>query len=175
MVVQRGVQQDDGRTLAAIVVGDVTGSGGDGGHRRPLYVHFADRETYLVALHREFHDRLRSAIRAAAAGLPPGHDRLVASATAYLDGCLAATGVKGVLTRARGVAEIADEVTASNDRFARAASPDFVALGSPLPLETARLFVAMTAEVAALEAQGGRRIPRLRRALALQLDVSPAS
>jgi len=163
--------EDDG--LASISVDRIVAAAGVA--KGTFYVHFADRETYLVALHREFHDRLRDAIRQASAELPPGRDRIVASTTAYLDGCLAATGVKGVLTRARGVPEIADEVTASNDRFARAASSDFVALGSPLPLETARLYVAMTAEVAALEAHAGRRIPRLRRALALQLDVTAAS
>src|SRR5690242_18163986 len=89
---------DDG--LTSISVDRIVAAAGVA--KGTFYVHFADREAYLVALHRQFHDRLRQAIRDASAGLPPGRERLRASTTAYLDGCLDAIGVKGVLTRARG-------------------------------------------------------------------------
>ena len=135
-----------------------------------FYVHFQDREAYLVALHSAFHDQLRAAIVHASAGLPPGRDRLLASTRAYLDGCLRSKGVKGMLIQARGVPEIAESVMASNDRFARASRPDFEALGVQYVLETAHLYVAATAEVAVLEATRGRRNPRLRGALAQLLE-----
>ena len=130
-----------------------------------FYVHFADRTDYLVALHRGFHDQLRSLIRTAAAGLPAGGDRLRRSASAYLDGCLHARGVKAMLLHARGVQAIAQAVAQSDDRFAHAAAPDLAELGVAHPLEAARLFVAMVAQVALLECTDGRAEPDLRDAL----------
>ncbi|MGQ0831954.1 MAG: TetR/AcrR family transcriptional regulator [Microthrixaceae bacterium] len=130
-----------------------------------FYVHFPDRTAFLVALHRRFHDELRAAMRAATATLPAGGERLRRGATAYLDGCLRATGVKAMLLQARGVPAIAAEVARSNDRFALASVADFETLGGPHPTETARLFVAMAAEVALLECASGRRSSKLRSAL----------
>jgi len=130
-----------------------------------FYVHFRDRADYLVALHRRFHDGLAAAIRTAGAGLAPGGPRLRASTLAYLDGCLSARGVKAMLLEARGEPAVAREVAASNERFARAAVPEFEAIGARHPVETARLFVAMVAEVALLELAKGRRNAPLRAAL----------
>src|SRR5215471_10575314 len=41
-----------------------------------FYVHFHDRTAFLVALHAQFHERLRDAILHATAQLPPGAKRL---------------------------------------------------------------------------------------------------
>lgn len=135
-------------------------SGGSGTWSGP-----PDRTEYLVALHRGFHDQLRVLIRAASADLPAGGDRLRRSARAYLDGCLDARGVKAMLLHARGVRAIAESVAQSDERFARAAAPDFDALGVAHPLEAARLFVAMVAQVALLECTASRAQPDLRDAL----------
>ncbi|MGW4351057.1 hypothetical protein ACWELJ_03100 [Nocardia sp. NPDC004582] len=48
------------------------------------------RANYLLALHREFHERLQADIDAAIAPHPPGRTRLLAGSTAYLDGMEAA-------------------------------------------------------------------------------------
>lgn len=130
-----------------------------------FYVHFHDRTEFLLALHDQFHDDLRTRIAAATVDAPPGAARLKASTVAYLDGCLKAQGVKAMLVHARGEPAIAAKVMASNARFAKAAGGDFRQLGVKHPLESARLFVAMTAEIALLELEAGGRQPKLRAAL----------
>jgi Bacterial regulatory proteins, tetR family. len=130
-----------------------------------FYVHFTDRAEYLSALHRQFHDQLRETIAIAVGDLPSGSDRLRRATVAYLDGCLVAKGVKAMLAQARGLPAISREVSEANDRFARGARRDFDALGFTNPLDSARLFVTMTAEVALLELEAGRRRPKLRAAL----------
>jgi TetR/AcrR family transcriptional repressor of nem operon len=130
-----------------------------------FYVHFRDRADYMVALHRRFHDDRADGIREAGAGLEPGAEHLRASTLAYLNGCLAARGVKAMLLEARGEPAIAQAVATSNERFSRAAVPDFRALGARHPSEAARLFVAMVAEVALLELPKGKRRSSLRAAL----------
>ncbi|MDF3339047.1 helix-turn-helix domain containing protein [Mycolicibacterium septicum] len=59
-----------------------------------FFHHFGDRASYLLALHREFHERLAAQLQAAVAGLPPGRDRLITGATTWLDGCLRDRGVR---------------------------------------------------------------------------------
>jgi len=138
-----------------------------------FYVHFRSRADYLVALHRRFHGDLAAGIRAASADLAQGGSRLRAATLAYLDGCLAARGVKAMLLEARGEPAVAEEVAASNERFARAAAPELRALGARHPAETARLFVAMVAEVALVELAKGRRNTSLRAALWNLIGVAP--
>jgi AcrR family transcriptional regulator len=139
-----------------------------------FYVHFGDRADYLVALHRRFHDDLAAQIAAAVGDLAPGGARLEAGAVAYLDGCLHARGVKAMLLEGRGEPAIAQAVTATNERFARLAVADLAALGVSHPPETARLFVAMVAEVALVELAARRRRPKLRAAL-WELVGAPAT
>src|ERR1700745_3945512 len=43
-----------------------------------FFHHFGDRASYLLALHREFHDRLTVQVQAAIDGIPPGSRRLTA-------------------------------------------------------------------------------------------------
>jgi AcrR family transcriptional regulator len=130
-----------------------------------FYVHFRDRAAYLLALHRRFHDELRIGIAAAIDGLPPGASRLRLGAEAYLDGCLAARGVKALLLEARSERAIREEVRRSDARFSADAEGCFEALGYGDASASARLFVAMTAEAALAELESGKRRDDVRRAL----------
>jgi TetR/AcrR family transcriptional regulator, transcriptional repressor for nem operon len=135
-----------------------------------FFHHFGDRASYLLALHRDFHERLLVEILDSIDGLPPGAERLVRSAEAYLDACLRQRGVRALLLEARAEPLIAEEVTARNASNAALCKPDFVAIGRPHPLESARLWVAMTAEAALVELQAGSRRRTVRAALAQYLQ-----
>jgi TetR/AcrR family transcriptional repressor of nem operon len=130
-----------------------------------FFHHFPDRVSYLVALHRRFHDVLFDEVMSAIDGMAPGKDRLTAIATTYLDGCLRDRGVKALLLEARGHLPIADEVTRRNRMTVDVVRPDFEALGARHPRETARLWIAATAECALMELERGRRDPAARAAL----------
>jgi TetR/AcrR family transcriptional regulator, transcriptional repressor for nem operon len=130
-----------------------------------FFHHFGDRASYLLALHREFHDRLLSEIDKATSALPPGRERLISSATTYLDGCLRDRGVRALLLEARADPVIAEEIGSRNARTAKLAQADFKAMGWPHPLECAQLWVGMTAEAALLELKAGRRSSAVRAAL----------
>jgi TetR/AcrR family transcriptional repressor of nem operon len=158
-----GLALADERPLAAIAIDDIVRSAQVA--KGTFYVHFGDRRAFLVALHERFHDQLREAIAVAARGARPGIERLMASTIAYLDGCLAARGVKAMLASARAEPAIADAVARANDRFARAAAADYRHMGTALPLAMARLHVAMAAEVALLELDRASPDPDLRDAL----------
>jgi hypothetical protein len=60
---------------------------------------------------------------------------------------------------------IADEVVRRNRMNVDVVAADFEALGRPHPRETARLWVAATAECALMELERGRRAPAARAAL----------
>ena len=79
-----------------------------------FFHHFGDRASYLLALHREFHERLATQIQAAIAGMSPGRDRLIAVANTYLDGCLRDRGVRALLLEARAEPAVTDEITRRN-------------------------------------------------------------
>lgn len=158
-----GLRLADERPLGAISVDDVVRDAQVA--KGTFYVHFSDRDAFLVALHARFHDALRERIRAASAGLPPGTERLERSVTAYLDGCRELAGVKAMLASARGEPAIAAAVSASNERFAGAGVEDLAAMGHRPAAPVARLVVAMTAEIALVELERGRADRALRRAL----------
>lgn len=130
-----------------------------------FFHHFGDRASYLLALHREFHDRLLSEIERVTSNLPPGRERLVVSATAYLDGCLRDRGVPALLLEARADPVIPSEIGMRNASTAKVVQADFKAMGWRHPLECAQLWVGMTAEAALLELQAGRRSTAVRAAL----------
>ena len=69
-----------------------------------------------------------------------------------------------MLLQARTEPGIIDEVTRRNDLTARSLAEDLAGVVEH-PLETARLLVAATAEVALHELRAGRTLPRLRAAL----------
>lgn len=131
-----------------------------------FFHHFGDRASYLLALHREFHDRLLSEIERVTSDLPPGRERLMVSATTYLDGCLRDRGVRALLLEARADPVIAEEIGARNASTAKLVRDDFRAMGWSHPLECAQLWVGMTAEAALLELKAGRRSSAVRAALA---------
>ncbi len=100
------------------------------------------------------------------ASLSPGRERLLVSATTYLDGCLRDRGVRALLLEARADPVIAGEIGARNASTAKVVRADFKAMGWAQPLECAQLWVGMTAEAALLELKAGRRSPAVRTALA---------
>jgi AcrR family transcriptional regulator len=137
-----------------------------------FFHHFGDRASYLLALHREFHDRLLAGIERVTAGMPPGRDRLIKSATTYLDGCLRDRGVRALLLEARAEPAIAEEIGARNAGTARIVEADFKAMGWRRPLECAQLWIGMTAEAALLELKAGKRSPAVRASLASFTQVA---
>jgi TetR/AcrR family transcriptional repressor of nem operon len=140
-----------------------------------FFHHFADRTSYLVALHRRFHDKLFDEISAAIESMEPGRERLAAVATAYLDGCLRDRGVKALLLEARGHRPIAEEVLRRNAAGVDIVTVDFEAIDRPYPRQTARLWVAATAECALMELEFGGADPEARAALAAFAGTSQRS
>jgi AcrR family transcriptional regulator len=130
-----------------------------------FFHHFGDRASYLLALHREFHDRLTAGIRAAIDGMEPGRQRLLASTNAYLDGCLHDRGVRALLLEARAEPAVRKEIGRRNIANAELCQPDFEVLGRRHPRECAQLWVGMSAEAALVEHQAQKRLPRIRATL----------
>jgi len=130
-----------------------------------FFHHFGDRGSYLLALHREFHERLNTQIQAAIAGMPLGRRRLGAVANTYLDGCLRDRGVRALLLEARAEPAVTEEIGRRNHAGAKLCEADFAALKRPHPYESAQLWVGMLAEAALIEHQAGKALPALREAL----------
>jgi TetR/AcrR family transcriptional regulator, transcriptional repressor for nem operon len=130
-----------------------------------FFHHFGDRASYLLALHREFHERLATQIAAATDGMPPGRNRLTTIAKTYLDGCLGDRGVRALLLEARAEPAVTDEITRRNTASAELCRADFAALKRPQPYESAQLWVGMVAEAALIEHQTARALPSIREAL----------
>jgi TetR/AcrR family transcriptional regulator, transcriptional repressor for nem operon len=131
-----------------------------------FFHHFGDRASYLLALHREFHERLATQVQAVIDGMPPGRDRLIAVANTYLDGCLRDRGVRALLLEARAERAITDEISRRNNASAEVCRSDFAALKNPHPYESAQLWVGLVAEAALIEHQAGKALPALRKAVA---------
>jgi AcrR family transcriptional regulator len=148
----------EGLSVNAVVAGAGVSKG-------TFFHHFPDRVSYLVALHRRFHDVLFDEMMSAIADIQPGKDRLAAAATTYLDGCLRDRGVKALLLEARGHLPIAEEVTRRNRMSVDVVAADFEELGSRYPREAARLWIAATAECALMELERGSRDPAARSTL----------
>lgn len=130
-----------------------------------FYVHFEDREAFVDALHERFHERVREAVGAAVAELPPGAERIRRGAEAYLDVCLADRAVKALSLEARSDPGLSERMAKRHERFAATAVPSFRAMGWPDATAAAQLTAAMTAEIALRELEAGRRLPPARRAL----------
>ncbi len=134
-----------------------------------FFHHFGDRASYLLALHREFHERLVTQMQAATVDLPPGRSRLIIGANTCLDGCLRDRGVRALLLEARAERAITDEIKDRNHTNAELCRPDFAALGRPHPYESAQLWVGTVAEAALIEHQAAKALPAIREALAQSL------
>lgn len=130
-----------------------------------FYVHFADREAFVDALHERFHEHVREAVAGATEGLPPGPERLVAGAEAYLDTSLADRAVKALALEARSEGALSATMSDRVDRLTKAAEGSFRAMGWKDAAASAQLFGAMTSEIAVREFDAGRRLPTSRRAL----------
>jgi AcrR family transcriptional regulator len=148
----------EGLSVNAVVAGAGVSKG-------TFFHHFPDRVSYLLALHRRFHDALFDEVLSVVGEMPRGKGRLAAVAANYLDCCLRDRGVKALLLEARGHLPIADEVTRRNRMAVDLVTGDFEALGSRHPREAARLWIAATAECALMELERGRRDPAARAAL----------
>jgi AcrR family transcriptional regulator len=131
-----------------------------------FFHHFADRAGFLLALHTEFHDRLFAEIAEAVAGLPPGRDRLLAAAGAYLGSCLRHRGIRALLLEARAEPLITNAIAERNKQASQLITPDFTAMGWAEPAEGAALWNGLVVEAALLELAAGRRRDPIRNALA---------
>lgn len=130
-----------------------------------FYVHFADRDAFVDALHQEFYGRVGEAVTRAVEHLAPGPLRLARGIDAYLDACLADRAIKALLLETKSDAHLTTTIAERERLFARLAAPSLRAMGWRDPEVAARLFVAMTSEAALLELEAGRRLPGVRHTL----------
>jgi TetR/AcrR family transcriptional repressor of nem operon len=158
-----GVAVAEREGLAGLSVNRVVAEAGVA--KGTFYVHFADREAFVDALHERFHERVAAAVAAATSDTQPGAERIVRGVEAYLDVCLADRAVKALALEARTDAALTDSMTARHERAAAAAIPSFKAMGWPDAKAAAQLLAAMTSELAIRELDAGRRLPGARRAL----------
>jgi AcrR family transcriptional regulator len=135
-----------------------------------FFHHFGDRSGFLVAIHREFHDRLFAEISPTIAHLPAGRDRLLTGSAAYLDICLRHRGIRALLLEARAEPAVADAIAERNKQVGALIKPDFTAMGWPHPADGAALWNGLVVEAALLELAAGRRRPTIREALARFLN-----
>src|ERR1700759_2320172 len=106
-LIDAGLRLAERTGLAGLSVNLIVGEAGVA--KGTFFHHFGDRASYLLALHREFHDRLLAGIERVTAGMPPGRQRLIKSAATYLDGCLRDRGIRALLLEARAEPAIAEE------------------------------------------------------------------
>jgi AcrR family transcriptional regulator len=155
------VAEQDG--LAGLSVNRVVAQAGVA--KGTFYVHFADREAFVDALHARFHERVQDAVARATADTPPGAERIRRGAEAYLDVCLAERAIKALALEARTDTALTAPMEERHERFAASAVPSFRAMGWPDATAAAQLLAAMTSEVALRELAAGRRLPAARRSL----------
>jgi AcrR family transcriptional regulator len=139
-----------------------------------FFHHFGDRTSYLVALHRRFHDRILDEAQSVVASMAPGPDRLAAASRTYLDACLRHRGVRALILEARGMLPIQEEIVRRSTITTEFLAIDFVAMGWPNPRAAARLWIATTAECALIELDAGRADPAARAALLRFVGVGAA-
>lgn len=138
-----------------------------------FFHHFGDRTSYLVALHRRFHDDILADVQQAVAGMRPGLERLATMSATYLDACLRRRGVRALILEARGQIPIQDEIMRRNNSNVDFLTIDFVTMEWPRPRAAARLWIAANAECALIELDARRADPEARAAL-LDLLGGPA-
>jgi AcrR family transcriptional regulator len=130
-----------------------------------FYVHFADREAFIDALHARFHERVRQAVAEATTQTEPGAEWIWRVGEAYLDVCLQFPAIKALALEVRTEGTLTEAMEARHERASAAAVPSFKAMGWPDARAAAQLFSAMTAEIAIRELDAGRRLPAARRSL----------
>src|SRR3984893_13569793 len=122
-LVEAGLELAEQTGLAGMSVNHIVEKAGVA--KGTFFHHFGDRARFLVALHREFHDRLFAEITDAGAGMPAGRARLRAAAAAYLDGCLRHRGIRALLLEARAEPVITDAIARRNQQASALITPDF--------------------------------------------------
>lgn len=136
-----------------------------------FYVHFADREAFVDALHARFHDAVDQAVATAVAETEPGPERLILGIEAYLDVSLHNRAVKALALEARTDPALSSLMATRHDRFATITVPSFKAMDWPDATAAAQLLTAMVSEIAIRELDAGRRLPPARRALRRYLGI----
>jgi len=126
---------------------------------------FADRESFLDALHERFHARVLDAVALATQGVPPGAERLWRASEAYLDVALRERAIKALTLEARTQGALTPAMSERHERFVAAAVPGFKAMGWPDAKAASQLLAAMTNEIAIRELDARRRLPAARRSL----------
>jgi TetR/AcrR family transcriptional repressor of nem operon len=168
LLLDAGVAVAERDGLAGLSVNRVVAEAGVA--KGTFYVHFADREAFVDALHARFHDRVQEAVAHATADTEPGAERIVRGVEAYLDVCLDDRAVKALALEARAGGSETAAMSSRHERFAASAVASFKAMGWPDATVAAQLLAAMTSEVAIRELDAGRRLPGARRALRRFLD-----
>ncbi len=158
-----GVHVAENHGLAGLSVNRVVAEAGVA--KGTFYVHFDNREAFVDAVHARFHARVQSAVARATNGVPPGAERIVRGAEAYLDTCLEDRAVKALALEARSNPDLAASMAVRHERFASSAIPSFKAMNWPEATAASQLLAAMTAEIAIRELDAGRRLPSARRSL----------
>jgi TetR/AcrR family transcriptional repressor of nem operon len=146
--------------LAGLSIASVTAEAGVA--KGTFYVHFADREGFVDALHQRFYARVSEAVTRAVSDLAPGVERLLVGIETYLDTCLEHHAIKALILESRTGGNLTTTVEQREELFARLAEPSLAAMGLGDPGIAARLFVAMTSEAALIELQAGRRVAGVR-------------
>jgi AcrR family transcriptional regulator len=158
-----GIAVAENHGLAGLSVNRVVAEAGVA--KGTFYVHFRDRRAFVDTLHARFHTRVEEAVASAVSDIPPGPERIVRGAEAYLDVCLEDRAVKALALEARSDPDLASSMSTRHERFASSAVPSFKAMGWPDATAAAQLLAAMTAEIAIRELDAGRRLPAARRSL----------
>jgi AcrR family transcriptional regulator len=163
-LIEAGFRLAEHTGLAGMSVNQVVAEAGVA--KGTFFHHFGDRSAYLVALHRDFHDRLFTQVREDVATLPPGRDRLLTSANAYLDACLRQRGARALLFEARADPAIPEAIAARNAAVAQEQSADFAVLGWDDPRSGAALWNGLVTEAVLIEFAARSRLTAIRDALA---------
>jgi TetR/AcrR family transcriptional repressor of nem operon len=116
MLLDAGVAVAEREGLAGLSVNRVVAEAGVA--KGTFYVHFADREAFVDALHARFHERVAQAVATVSADTPPGAERIVRGVEAYLDVCLADRAVKALALEARTDAALTVSMSARHERAA---------------------------------------------------------
>lgn len=165
---------DAGETLAetdgfaGMTVSRITAAAGVA--KGTFYLHFADRDAYVRALHERYYQRIEAAIAEARTDAAPGLAEALASIETYLDACLRNRAVRVLLLEARNSGVLAAAVEERRRAFVADAEPVLRHLGLAHPEASARLLLAMVSELSLSEMEAGRSDPAGREALRAYLE-----
>ncbi len=169
LLLEAGVTVAGREGLAGLSVNRVVAEAGVA--KGTFYVHFADREAFVDALHRRFHERVLAAVAKATDGVPPGAEQLWHASEAYLDVSLRERAIKALALEARTEGALTAEMADRQERFAALAVPAFKAMGWPDARAASQLLAAMNSEIAIRELDARRKLPAARRSLRRFLGI----